>query len=765
MAKYFKKVKSYENLKEQYKTLLKKNHPDNGGEVSKMQEINAEYDALFKIWKDRHESETGETVTETAESTRSRFYTENGWAGSNYNSSLDVKDVSKIVKTYIKEKYPTWKFSVRISRYSGGCSLRVECLESPVKMYKTADDLRAEGTTEHIKTTSYNGKPLEFDSIKDEIQDIMRKLHANGFLPDSHTDEDFFTAYEKAVAENEQFYAVRTEIFASVLEDVKAFTESYRYSDCDGMIDYFSTNFWTHYVCSGVKFVEKTPRIQEPKNEIKKADTQSAQTKKGSFAEDLCKTTENENMKNADTNSIAENTEESKEEKKNTIPRNAVKLHITFLLSNFTGKKATVEKDDFNKWVATLENGETYQIPLIHLRNGNYMQIDKVQTAEETVEEKVVAENATTTEQEETTTTAPTFEELARAFVTGKTVKAQKKKEEPKNHDNNSKLKNRTKSANYERTAEEPPMNYERTAEEPPKPQKVGYGYEESSDFFTDAEIESLENGEQVTKPHEYRKDDVMVYFSTPYTLEGARLVYYMLSAGQDAKYSGFIVNHKFYNDKEKISAEMKTDINTEVKRLLPSEQEAEKNAGELNKREKDSVDFYRNNDFLREAQEYFYKGTDPELVLYHPYNSFGYDECIKYLLNPTEYTETQAKEYIEGYYMVEILKDYMQYSRTAATLAKIRADKGSETQKLKRIMDCIDKEKSVKVTLTNGSTVKVNADAVKRIGYSGYISSYNVSACDRQYLRKNEYNREEDIKAEDITQITHGQRVLYKAA
>ena len=75
------------------------------------------------------------------------------------------------------------------------------------------------------------------------------------------------------------------------------------------------------------------------------AKYQNAQTKKGSLAENLCKTTENEKSENADTGSIAENTEESKEK----------------------------------------------------------------------------VENAPTT--------APTFEELARSFVAGKTVKTQRKAE------------------------------------------------------------------------------------------------------------------------------------------------------------------------------------------------------------------------------------------------------------------------------------------------------------------------------------------------
>ncbi len=56
MSKYFKDVNMLEELRKQYKELLKKHHPDNGGNVSDMQEINAEYDQLFKALKDKHES-------------------------------------------------------------------------------------------------------------------------------------------------------------------------------------------------------------------------------------------------------------------------------------------------------------------------------------------------------------------------------------------------------------------------------------------------------------------------------------------------------------------------------------------------------------------------------------------------------------------------------------------------------------------------------------------------------------------------------------
>lgn len=52
--KYFNNVSTLEELRKQYKELLKQYHPDNNGDVTIMQEINAEYDILFKLLKDKH---------------------------------------------------------------------------------------------------------------------------------------------------------------------------------------------------------------------------------------------------------------------------------------------------------------------------------------------------------------------------------------------------------------------------------------------------------------------------------------------------------------------------------------------------------------------------------------------------------------------------------------------------------------------------------------------------------------------------------------
>lgn len=67
---YFKDISTLEELRKQYRDLLKKFHPDNAnGSTEATQEINAEYDRLFKGLKDRHEK----TADSKDEGTRADF--------------------------------------------------------------------------------------------------------------------------------------------------------------------------------------------------------------------------------------------------------------------------------------------------------------------------------------------------------------------------------------------------------------------------------------------------------------------------------------------------------------------------------------------------------------------------------------------------------------------------------------------------------------------------------------------------------------------
>lgn len=69
---------------------------------------------------------------------------------------------------------------------------------------------------------------------------------------------------------------------------------------------------------------------------------------------------------------------------KNTIPRTAARLHIIFTHSgSFDGVRAIVEKDIYNRWIATTETGEQYMLFSDHIRIAAYCVILKTETAEE----------------------------------------------------------------------------------------------------------------------------------------------------------------------------------------------------------------------------------------------------------------------------------------------------------------------------------------------------------------------------------------------
>lgn len=289
MTKYFKNVKSYDDLKAQYKILLKANHPDNGGDLEVMKLINVEYDALFPIWKNRKEAETGTSVQETAASTRNKFYTEFGWEGSNHDFNRSLKEVAQIVRAYVKEKYPTYKFSVRTSYASMCQELHVELKESPIEIYKTYDEL-----------------------AEDDKYDLIRKMQRNSlFKLTSWNDEELKREFERIWAENGNFYKCLNEITQKVIKDVDGFVRSYNYSDCDGMIDYFDVDFY-YFGCAqnngmDIKVVPKTARISNKASKPEKANKTSKD--EGNPAEKALNAPEGRTDVNAYTYEVSEDTD------------------------------------------------------------------------------------------------------------------------------------------------------------------------------------------------------------------------------------------------------------------------------------------------------------------------------------------------------------------------------------------------------------------------------------------------------------------------
>ncbi|PXV66842.1 hypothetical protein CLV62_104103 [Dysgonomonas alginatilytica] len=216
--KHFSNITSLEDLKSQYKKLALANHPDKGGKTETMQEINNEYDILFSIWKSKLSVKTNET----AQSTRSEFYTAWGWKGDNYNSNLRTKDIAKIVREYLKEKYPTYKFSITAPDYN---SLDIALLEAPqdVIVYDNLDDCQKK---------YYNENTLNFD---------VNYYH---------------------ISKDDRL----TELCREILQDAFDFAQTYNFNDSDAQIDYFHTNFYNGMSIGKwdkpFKVVEKQARIK-----------------------------------------------------------------------------------------------------------------------------------------------------------------------------------------------------------------------------------------------------------------------------------------------------------------------------------------------------------------------------------------------------------------------------------------------------------------------------------------------------------------------
>lgn len=71
--KWFNNPQTLEELKKQYKQLALEHHPDRGGAVKDMQEINAEYDLLFARLKDTHATASGEQYTKATSERANEF--------------------------------------------------------------------------------------------------------------------------------------------------------------------------------------------------------------------------------------------------------------------------------------------------------------------------------------------------------------------------------------------------------------------------------------------------------------------------------------------------------------------------------------------------------------------------------------------------------------------------------------------------------------------------------------------------------------------
>lgn len=406
-------------------------------------------------------------------------------------------------------------------------------------------------------------------------------------------------------------------------------------------------------------------------------------------------------------------------------------------------------------------------------------QSEETATAEEmTTEEEKTTENGTneaTQAQEQTATTEqPTeetadtitketesdlFAELAKAFITGKQAPKQPHKA--------------TKAEQTEETptAEETQPKSDYNPPEP-QPEKSGTGYTgEPSEVFTTAQFADILNGKSVILGEDY---DRRAYIApTPYN--SARLVYsYRLGRqsaeilpGMSPEYCGFIANGAYYSTAKNadIAAELAEDINAYIKNRIQTEEQAEQHAAEVcEPYELEKVKNAHQYAQTESAHRHFYEDTAPKLKLYTQSRETKAADIVSYLTNPGETVKRIASEYIQ-YNAEDIATAYIIYNKTVEALNEITSDPTHTAHAVKRITKAMSAEyKTVKVTIANGETVTAEARGINALRHSGYMSSYYVASSDRQKLPKDGH-RAKDIQPEEIKQITHGGRILYKAS
>lgn len=238
--KYFTNCKNLDELKKEFRRLAMIHHPDRGGDQETMKAINNEYDAAFPVLK----AITAAQSTETAQSTRSEFYTANGWKGERYEAGRSLKEIAQLVRAYVKEFFPDYRFSIR-TKYASMCQeLLIDMKEAPADIFKPYEEM-----------------------TKDDISECWRKAVRNSvWTLNSWNKAEEKAEFERIWSEYGAFYKSLTDRTRATVKAVDEYVNSFNYDDCDDMIDYFDVNFY-YFGClqspGAVKIVPRAPRAEK----------------------------------------------------------------------------------------------------------------------------------------------------------------------------------------------------------------------------------------------------------------------------------------------------------------------------------------------------------------------------------------------------------------------------------------------------------------------------------------------------------------------
>lgn len=206
MATYFKNITTLAELKKEFRSLVLVNHPDRGGSTEKMQELNAAFEQIYKKLaaskETVHTTNTGyETDYEgaTAHEYSEHVYNEYGWKGSRCNGNLSKDDITNLIRRWLKETYPTCKFTVN---QKGWSSINIHIMKMDFNPFTTEVPLMA------YDINTYHWE--RDDKINARAKDIISNIHAY-VLSYNYDNSDSMTDYfDRGFYESIEFGSVNT---------------------------------------------------------------------------------------------------------------------------------------------------------------------------------------------------------------------------------------------------------------------------------------------------------------------------------------------------------------------------------------------------------------------------------------------------------------------------------------------------------------------------------------------------------------------------
>lgn len=174
-----------------------------------------------------------------------------GWEGKNANLNLDIKEIAKIVRSQFKKKFPGYKCSARISRFSGG-----ESIDVMVWIHKSDLMPKDQFIEDAIMNPNQFIHGYGIIGYYDENHNWISHKVQEIFDMDKEERYNLFSNYydyviakygsgDKYEYLNENYEPIPV-INREPIDYVKNLVDSFNYDDSNAMVDYFNTNFYSH---------------------------------------------------------------------------------------------------------------------------------------------------------------------------------------------------------------------------------------------------------------------------------------------------------------------------------------------------------------------------------------------------------------------------------------------------------------------------------------------------------------------------------------